>query len=40
VHPTRGWLGACAELDLECSPQLLAFRAGGKAMGSGLVMAS
>src|SRR5215471_15869898 len=29
VHPTRGWLGSCAELDHECSPQLLAFREGG-----------
>jgi len=21
VHPTRGWLGSCAELDHECAPQ-------------------
>jgi hypothetical protein len=29
VHPTRGWLGSCAELTHECSPQLLACREGG-----------
>jgi hypothetical protein len=28
-HPTRDWLGSCAELDHECWPQLLAFREGG-----------
>jgi hypothetical protein len=29
VHPTRGWLGSCDELDHECWPQFLAFRESG-----------